>query len=89
MEFLFEFILELFLEGSIEISSNKKISKWIRYPLMALVIFFFLFILGLIFFIGIIAFPTNKLLAFLIFLIGIILLVGVIMKFRELYFKKK
>lgn len=37
---LFEFILELVVEGSIEISKNKKINKWIRYPLIALIIIF-------------------------------------------------
>lgn len=89
MEFLLEFILELFLEGSMEVSSNKKISKWIRYPLMILVILFFVSVIGLIFFTSIISFSTNKLLSIFIFIIGIILLVGTIMKFRELYFKRK
>ena len=32
MDFIIELVMELLLEGSIEISSNKKVSKWIRYP---------------------------------------------------------
>ena len=41
MEFIIECILELLLEGSIEVLPNKKISKWIRYPLAIFVILFF------------------------------------------------
>ena len=41
MEYLFEFIAELLLEGSLEISKNKKISKWIRYPLLITISLFF------------------------------------------------
>ncbi len=89
MEFLLEFILELFLEGSMEISSNKKISKWIRYPLMAFILFFFLTVIGLIFFTGILTFSDNKLLSILLLLCGMIMLIGTIIKFRNLYLKRK
>jgi len=41
MEFLIEELLNLIFEGSIEISSNKKVSKWIRYPLIVIIILFF------------------------------------------------
>lgn len=35
MDELIEFILDLLLEGGIELSANKKVSKWIRYPIIA------------------------------------------------------
>lgn len=41
MELLFEFLGEIFFEGIIEIIKNKKISKWIRYPLFLLISVFF------------------------------------------------
>ena len=37
MEYVIEFILELLVDGTIEILPNKKVSKWIRYPLGILV----------------------------------------------------
>ncbi len=89
MEFLFELILELFLEGSIEISTSKKINKWIRYPLMILVILFFLSVIGLIFLTGFLSFSTNKVLSIFIIMIGIIMIIGTIVKLKNLYFKRK
>ena len=45
MDLLFEFLLELILEGSIEVSRSRKVSRWIRYPVIVLL---FLFILGVL-----------------------------------------
>ncbi len=89
MDILLEFVLELFLEGSIELSSNKKISKWIRYPLMFFVILFFISVIGFIFFLGIFLFSKNKIVSVLMISLGIFMLVGTILKFRELYYQKK
>lgn len=41
MDLLFEIIMELFLEGSIEINSNERVSKWIRYPILVMLILLF------------------------------------------------
>lgn len=88
MEFLIELILELLLEGSIEISSNKKVPKFIRYPLIAIIILFFLLItLGLCI-IGISLFNENIYAGLLIIVIDIILVIGAIIKFRKVYFSK-
>lgn len=85
MEFVFELILELFLEGSMEISKNKKISKWIRYPVLALVVLFFVTVLALIFLVGIMMFSTNILASLFVIGVGLIMLVGTILKFRRMY----
>ena len=85
MEFVFELILELFLESGIEVSKNKKVSKWIRYPALALVVLFFVTVLALIFFVGIMIFPENILAGIFIIGVGIIMLVGTILKFRKMY----
>ena len=89
MEFIFELIAELILEGSIEISSNKKISKWIRYPLIFLIVLFFLTVIGLILFLGICLFNKNILGSLFIIAIGIIFLILSIVKFRKIYIKKE
>lgn len=81
-----EFIVELLLEGSIEISSNKKISKWIRYPLIVL---FFLSVICLILFLGISLFNKNILGGLFVIDIGIILLILSMVKFRKVYIKKE
>ncbi len=49
MEFLVELIGEVFFEGITEIIKNKKISKWIRYPIlfvMSFVYFFLMLVFG-------------------------------------------
>ena len=52
MDLLIEIILELILEGSIEISSNRKVPKWIRYPLILILTILFSIIIVGIFILG-------------------------------------
>lgn len=88
MEFIFELIIELLFEGGIEISSNKKISKWIRYPILALLVLFFAVVIFGIIFLGIILLKDSLLGGILMILIGIIMLVASILKFKKLYLEK-
>ena len=37
MDIVFEALVDLFLEGTFELTKNKKVSKWIRYPLMVII----------------------------------------------------
>lgn len=89
MEFIFEFICELILEGSIDVSSNKKISKLIRYPLIFLIVIFFLSVIGLILFLGIILFNKNIIASLFVICVGVVLLISSIIKFRKIYIKKE
>ncbi|MBO4323290.1 MAG: hypothetical protein J5836_01365 [Clostridia bacterium] len=50
MDFLFELIFTLIFYGAVDIAKNKKISKWIRYPVAAILT---LFILGVFTAVGI------------------------------------
>ncbi len=52
MEILFEIVLELLFEGGIEISQNRKISKWIRYPIAVVLVFFLFGVLFSLFLLG-------------------------------------
>ena len=89
MDILFFFFLELIVDGVIETSGNKKLSRWIRYPLIALVVLFFGAVIALIFYLAL-GLSSNEPVASVIFsLLGLFLLVGTVLKFRKLYFVKR
>lgn len=68
MDFIIELILELAIEGSLAIGTNKKISRWIRYPLLFLLAIFYICILGVIAVAGIKILDSN-------FILGIVFLI--------------
>lgn len=89
MEFIIELILELLLEGSIEVSSNRKVSKWIRYPLIIFITTIFSGVILLIIFLGL-SLLNDWFLAGIIFLIiGIVMFGSAVIKFKKLYIEKK
>ncbi len=84
-EDMLEFIGEVILEAVMEITKNKKLSKWIRYPILLLVMMFYGFIVLGILSLGIQMFLDQKLLTAVLF-IGIdAVLIGGLWVF---YFKK-
>lgn len=89
MEDIIEFILELILEGSIELSSNKKLTKWIRYPLIFIISIFFLAIILLIFILGIYIYKDSIPLSIAFIILSIALFIGAINKFKQIYIEKK
>lgn len=88
MEYLIEFVLELILEGSIEVSKNKKLPKYIRYPLIIMIILFFIAVIVTIFVAGFILIVDNLYWGLFILLIGLLLLLSAIIKFRKVYLNK-
>ena len=90
MEFIFEMVLELILEGTLEISKNRKVPKIIRYPLIFFIVLLFLGVILLIFYTGVLAHQKiNKICGIIFISIGIIFFVVSIVKFKKLYLKKK
>lgn len=85
MEFIFEFILELAMEGCIEASKSRKIPKYIRYPLIAIVVLFFIAVIGLLLLTGVLIIRENLLSGIFIILTGLLMLVMSIIKFRKTY----
>lgn len=85
MEFIIELVLELFVESGIEVSSNKKISKWIRYPILALLILVFSVIIFGIIILGVLMLKENILVGILFIVLGLFFLVMSIYKFRKRY----
>lgn len=88
MDFIIELIFEVIVDGCIEAGGNKKISRWIRYPLIAFVCLFFGAIITLIFVIAFSLIKENLPGAVAMGLLGLFLLVGTILKFRKIYFTK-
>ena len=89
MEFIIELILELLLEGGEEICANKKISKWIRYPILFFIMLFFSAVILLIIFVGIKVIKNNIIVGIILIAIGLLMLICAIHKFRKVYLKKK
>ena len=84
MEFILEFIFDLVFESSMEIAKDKKIKKWIRYPLDFVLFLFIIAVIGTIFFVGIMFIfdeEINIKLAGILFIIfDIILIISAIEK---------
>lgn len=74
MEILFEFIGELFFEGIIEIIKNKKISKWIRYPLLLVMGVFYLALFVILSIIDFKLFMNKEVLLGILFLILLLII---------------
>ncbi|MBP3461879.1 MAG: hypothetical protein J6K21_05705 [Bacilli bacterium] len=89
MEFLIELVIDLVLEGSLEVSKNKKISKFIRYPLIAIIILFFAIVIFGLMFIGIICLKNSIVGGLIILLFSILLLIMAILKFKKIYLEKR
>lgn len=89
MDFIIELILEIFLEGSMEIIKIKKIPKYIRYPLIALITIFFTTIIVGMFTIGIMLIKENFYGGLFIMLVSLILIIGAVSKVQALYIENK
>lgn len=83
MEFLIELILELLFEGGQEICNNRRISKWIRYPIaFILIMFCSLVILGLLA-LGIYFLRDDTFIGLFFIIISIVMIVGGLLKFKK------
>ena len=88
MDLLLEFIFELVLESSMEIAKDKKINKWIRYPLAILLSLFIIAVIGTILFVGIMFILDEeiniKLAGILFIIFDIILIISAIRKIKKM-----
>lgn len=89
MDFLIELILDLILEGSIELSSNKKVPKWIRYILIAFIILFFVSVCLLLLLVDLFILKENILIGVGVLILIIIFIFFGIRKVKIIYFEKK
>lgn len=89
MDFIIELVLELLFEGMMEASKSNKIPKFIRYPLVIIIVLFFILIIGFMFIASILALKESIVAGLLLIIIDLFLLIGGIAKFRKEYLIKK
>jgi len=89
MDELIELVLDILLESSIGISSNKKVSKWIRYPIIVFLLIFFTVITFGIMILGIMLIEESILASLIFICCGIVMLIGSIIKFKKIYLHHK
>ncbi len=87
MELLLEVIFDLIVEGSAEVAKNRRISKWIRYPIVVLISLFIIAVIGLLTFMGFaIIFKGDryaKLAGILFLIFDIILIISAIKNIKK------
>lgn len=81
--------MELIVDGAIEVSGNKKLSRWIRYPLITLIVLFFGALIALIFCLALGLSSDEPVASVVLSLLGLLILAGTVLKFRKLYFAKR
>ena len=64
-------------------------NRWIRYPLITLVVMFFGAVIALVFYLALGLSSDEPVASVILLLLGLLLLVGTILKFRKLYFAKR
>ena len=84
MEIIVDFLLELILEGSEEVSANKRISRWIRYPLIVLIGLFYIAVISIIFLVASKVFEENRLISIVLLLLDVFLSIRTIIKFKKI-----
>lgn len=96
MEFLAEVLMEILgevvgaaYEAGIEIGTDKKVKKYVRYPILGLVILVTAMVLFLIFFCGMHMLFENALAGALLLAVGIFLGIGIVFKIKKSYHKVK
>lgn len=88
MDDLLEFVFEVLLELGEDVSSNRKISKWIRYPILVIIILFYIGVVGITLFVGLSSLKENAFLGLILILLSLFFVVGISIKIRKLYINK-
>ena len=85
LDFILAILVELFVEGTVELSKNVKVPKAIRYPLLGLIILFILAVIVGIFILGFNLLTEDILLSVVIFSIGAVFIAGLSVKIYKLF----
>jgi len=83
MDFFIDLIGEIIFEGLFELATNKKISKWIRYPLLGLFIIIYGLIIGLLIVLGIELFNKNRIISYVLWGLGLIVIIITILSLKK------
>ncbi len=88
IEIIIEFIAEIFIDNTDNIIKNKKISKWIRYPVIFITILLCVLITVVPIILGIVLLNKNIIASIIFITIGIIFLIGIIYKIKKVIKEK-
>ena len=88
MEFLLELLIDLIFEGSVELSTNKKIPGFLRYFLIGLIVIICMAVIGTLFVLGIIIGKENPAAGSLLLISSLVFLVFSVLEFRKKYLDK-
>lgn len=89
MELLIEFLVELILEGSMEISEDEKMPKWLRYICLTIVTIVFGAVTIGLFILGIYAGKENIYIGIFFIIIAFIILISGVIKFEKKYIERR
>ena len=89
MDIIFELLLELVLEGTIELSKSVRVPRFIRYPLIVLLVLLSLGVIGIIFAVGVWILGENVLLGLLLIALALLMAVMGVRKLRKAYLTRK
>lgn len=87
MEYIFEIILDFVLDIGIEASKSKRVPNWARYLLIAIISLFFIAVIGLIIFLGVVLLKDSVIAGSFLILFGVCLFIICIVKFVKTYLK--
>lgn len=88
MEFLLELLIDLIVDGSMELSTSKKVPNFIRYILIAFIVLLYLSVIGILFVLGIIIGKENPAAGSLLLISSLVFLVFSVLEFRKKYLDK-
>lgn len=85
LEFIIELVIELIVDGGIELTKSKKVSKWIRYPIVAIAGIVTIGILGFMLLLGYGLLDETALGGLIILGLTLLLLILTIRKLIKVY----
>ena len=89
MDFLFELLFEFIAEGTIELSKSIRVPKYIRYPLIGIIVLFFAAVIAVMLIAGLVSLGENLLFGVILIALALFMLVMGIVKFRKTYLIRK
>ena len=89
MDFIFELLFELIFEGALSVSSDKKVPNFIRYPLIAFIILFFLGVIVGLFVLGIFSLKKSVIGGIFVIFVSVMLFTMATVKFIKKYINIK
>ena len=89
MDFLFELLFELIAEGTVELSKSIRVPKYIRYPLIGIIVLFFAAVIAVLLIAGLVSLGENLLFGVILIALALFMLVMGIVKFRKTYLIRK